>query len=204
MTDAPSPATPSPDAPNPYAGPRRGPPVVHATAFVHPLASVCGTVVLGPGVSVWGGAIVRGDTETITVGEDSNLQDHVLVHADPGVPATIGARVTVGHRAVVHGATIEDDCLIGIGAIVLNRVRVGTGSIVGAGALCPEGMTIPPGSLVLGIPARVVRPVAEADRARIARGAFAYRHLAARHADGSIVYHEGGAALPGALPGDAS
>jgi carbonic anhydrase/acetyltransferase-like protein (isoleucine patch superfamily) len=187
------------DRSNPYAGPHRGPPVVDPTAFVHPLASVCGTVTLGPGVSVWGGAIVRGDTEVITVGPDSNLQDQVLVHADPGVPTTIGARVTVGHRAVVHGATIEDDCLIGIGAIVLNHVRVGTGSIVGAGALCPEGMVIPPGSLVLGVPAKVVRAVGEGDRARIARGAFAYRQLSARHAEGAIVYHPGTG-----LPGDAS
>ena len=180
---------------------RRGPPIVDAAAFVHPAALLCGTVTLGPGASVWGGAIVRGDTEVITIGADTNLQDHVMVHADPGVPCTIGARVTVGHRAVVHGATIEDDCLIGIGAIVLNGVRVGTGSVIGAGALCPEGMEVPPGSLVLGVPGKVVRSVSEADRARIARGAAAYRELARRHADGRVVYHEGRPLLPGVTRG---
>lgn len=176
---------------------RRGPPSVDASAFVHPAALVCGSVTLGPGASVWGGAIVRGDTETIAIGADTNLQDHVMVHADPGVPCTIGARVTVGHRAVVHGATIEDDCLVGIGAIVLNGVHVGTGSVIGAGALCPEGMVVPPGSLVLGVPGRVVRSVGDAERARIARGAAAYRELARRHADGTIVYLDGRPLLPG-------
>jgi carbonic anhydrase/acetyltransferase-like protein (isoleucine patch superfamily) len=175
----------------------RGPPSVAPGAFVHPAALVCGTVTLAEGASVWGGAIVRGDTETITIGADTNLQDHVMVHADPGVPTTIGARVTVGHRAVVHGATIEDDVLVGIGAILLNGVHVGTGSVIGAGALCPEGMVVPPGSLVLGVPGKVVRATSDAERARIARGARTYRELAARHADGSIRYHDGRPLLPG-------
>lgn len=175
----------------------RGPPVVAPGAFVHPAALVCGTVTLAAGASVWGGAIVRGDTERITIGADTNLQDHVMVHADPGVPTTIGARVTVGHRAVVHGATIEDDVLVGIGAILLNGVQVGSGSVIGAGALCPEGMVVPPGSVVLGVPGRVVRATNDAERARIVRGARTYRELAQRHADGSIRYYRDGPDLPG-------
>ena len=101
----------------------RGPPEVAPTAFVHPLASVCGTVRLAAGVSVWGGAILRGDTEQIAVGEGSNIQDLTMVHADPGKPTSVGARVTVGHRAILHGCTIDDDVLIGMGAILLNGCR---------------------------------------------------------------------------------
>ena len=123
---------------------------IHPTAFVHPAAHVIGDVTLGARVSVWPTAVLRGDTDAIVVGEDSNIQDGTIVHVDAGVPCTIGARVAIGHRAIVHGATIEDDCLIGMGAILLNKVHVGTGSIVGAGAVCREGMVIPPNSLVVG------------------------------------------------------
>ncbi len=126
-----------------------------------------GNVTLGARVSVWPTAVLRGDTDAITVGEDSNIQDGTIVHVDAGLPCAIGARVAIGHRAIVHGATVEDDCLIGMGAILLNRVHVGRGSIVGAGAVCREGMVIPPGSLVVGVPARVVRPTTDAERERI-------------------------------------
>ncbi len=118
-----------------------------------------GDVTLGARVSVWYGAVLRGDTAPISVGEASNVQDGSIIHVDSGKPATIGARVGIGHRAVLHGCTVEDDCLIGMGSILLNDVRIGTGSVVAAGAVVPEGMVVPPGSLVVGVPGRVVRPV---------------------------------------------
>ncbi len=149
----------------------------HPTAFIHPNAVVFGDVTLGARVSVWPTAVIRGDTDRITIGEDSNVQDGTVVHVDHGVPTTIGARVAIGHRAIVHGATIADDCLIGMGAILLNRVSVGTGSIVGAGAVCPEGMQIPPNSLVLGVPGRVVRQTTDAERERIAMTVRSYLEL---------------------------
>ena len=168
---------------------RRGPPAVHATAFVHPRASVCGTVMLGAEVSVWGGAVLRGDTEQITIGARSNVQDLCIVHADPGSPTVIGSGVTIGHRAIVHGCTIEDDVLVGMGAILLNRCRIGRGSIVGAGALVAEDVEIPPESLVLGVPGRVVRQTTAEERAKSARSGETYRRLAVAHRDGSVLYH---------------
>lgn len=144
-----------------------------------------GDVTLGPRSSVWYGAVLRGDMAPIVVGEATNLQDGTVVHVDDGLPATIGARVGVGHRAILHGCTIEDECLVGMGSILLNGVRVGAGSVIGAGAVLPEGMVVPAGSLVLGLPARVVRPVDDSLRARI-RGTWehyvaeAERHRAGR------------------------
>ena len=150
---------------------------IDPTAFVHPLAYVFGDVVLGARASVWPFAVLRGDSDRISVGAESNVQDGCVLHADPGVPCTVGARVGIGHRAVVHGATVEDECLIGIGAIVLNRAVIGRGSIVGAGAVVREGMVVPPDSLVLGVPGRVVRATTDDERARIRRTVDAYlRH----------------------------
>jgi carbonic anhydrase/acetyltransferase-like protein (isoleucine patch superfamily) len=126
---------------------------------------------------VWPTAVLRGDNDAIVIGEDCNVQDGTIVHVDPGLPCTIGRRVAIGHRAIVHGATIADDCLIGMGAILLNRVVVGSGSIVGAGAVCREGMEIPPNSLVVGVPARVIRETTDAERARIAHTVRAYLEL---------------------------
>ena len=137
-------------------------------------------------MSVWPTAVIRGDTAPIVVGEDSNIQDGTILHVDPGLPCAIGARVAVGHRAIIHGATVEDDCLIAMGAILLNRVHVGAGSIVGAGALCPEGMTIPPGSLVVGLPGKIVRKVTEAERARVRRTVESYLQLQQRHRAGEF------------------
>ena len=162
---------------------------IDPTAFIHPEAFVCGDVTLGPRASVWPSAVIRADSAPITVGDSSNVQDGVIIHVDPGLPCTIGARVTIGHRAMVHGATVEDDCLIGIGAIVLNRVVVGRGSLVGAGALCSEGMLIPPNSLVLGMPAKVIREVDDKLRARIAAGVEAYVSLSERHRRGEFGRH---------------
>jgi len=143
-------------------------------AFVAPGASLVGEITLGARSSVWFGVAMRGDCAPITVGEDSNLQDLTVVHVDEDAPCSIGARVTIGHRAIIHGCTIEDDCLIGMGAIVLSRATIGAGSLIGAGALVKEGQTIPSGSLAVGAPARVIGPVTEAHRAAIARGAEHY------------------------------
>jgi len=159
-------------------------PRIDPTAFVHPLAVILGSVTLGARVSVWPTAVLRGDSDSITIGDDSNVQDGTIIHADAGVPTTIGTRVAIGHRAIVHGSTIEDDCLIGMGAILLNGVHVGTGSIVGAGAVCREGMRIPPNSLVLGVPGRVTRETTPEERERIRFTVNAYLSLQEEHRAG--------------------
>jgi carbonic anhydrase/acetyltransferase-like protein (isoleucine patch superfamily) len=161
-------------------------PTIHPTAFVHPLAVVIGRVTLGARVSVWPTAVIRGDSDTIEIGDDSNVQDGTVIHADEGVPTKIGKRVGIGHRAIVHGTTIEDDCLIGMGSILLNGVHVGTGSVVGAGAVCREGMQIPPNSLVVGVPAVVKRQTTEEERDRIRRTVESYLELQIRHRDGEL------------------
>jgi carbonic anhydrase/acetyltransferase-like protein (isoleucine patch superfamily) len=161
-------------------------PSIHPTAFIHPLAYVAGDVTLGARVSVWPTAVIRGDSDSITIGDDTNVQDGTVVHVDDGMPTTIGKRVAIGHRAVIHGSTIEDDCLIAMGAILLNGVHVGTGSIVGAGALCPEGMKIPPNSLAIGIPARVLRATTEQERERIQKTVAAYLELQVQHRAGTF------------------
>lgn len=145
-----------------------------------------GDVTLGPRSSVWYGAVLRGDMDRIEVGADTNLQDGTIVHVDSGLPALIGARVGVGHRVVLHGCTVEDECLIGMGSVLLNGVRIGTGSVVAAGAVVREGMVVPAGSLVMGVPARVVRPVDDDLRARI-RGTWEhYVAEAERHRAGAF------------------
>ena len=159
---------------------------IDPSAFIHPLAVVCGDVHLAAHVSVWPTAVIRGDTARITIGESSNVQDGTIIHVDHAVPTTIGARVAIGHRAIVHGATIEDDCLIAMGAILLNHVKVGRGSIIGAGALCTEGMDVPPNSLVLGVPGRVVRETTAAERERIAKTVASYLALQDRHRRGEF------------------
>ena len=142
--------------------------------YIHPSAVIIGNVILGRDASVWPTAVLRGDRDAIVIGEETNVQDGAIIHADPGIPVHVGHRVTIGHRAVIHGCTIEDDCLIGIGAIVLNRAVIGRGSVVAAGAVVREGMIVPRYSLVVGIPAVVARPVDAELRARIERSAKAY------------------------------
>ncbi|MEO8201116.1 MAG: gamma carbonic anhydrase family protein [Gemmatimonadota bacterium] len=132
---------------------------IHPTAFLAPTSVVLGDVTLGAEASVWYTAVLRGDVASITVGSQTNIQDGTIVHVDDDVPCTIGKRVGIGHRAIVHGCTIEDDCLIGMGSILLNRVHVGTGSVIAAGSVVPEGMRVPPGSVVMGVPGRIVRLV---------------------------------------------
>ncbi|HEX9564294.1 MAG TPA: gamma carbonic anhydrase family protein [Gemmatimonadaceae bacterium] len=152
--------------------------------FLHPLAFICGRVSLGDRVSIWPFAVLRGDTERIEVGDETNIQDGTIVHADEGLPTLIGRRVGIGHRAIIHGSVIEDRCLIGMGAILLNGVHVGTGSIVAAGAVCREGMRIPANSLVVGVPARVIRETTDAERERIEETVEAYLRLQDEHAAG--------------------
>jgi len=142
--------------------------------YIHPSAVIIGNVTLGRDASVWPTAVLRGDSDAIVIGDETNVQDGTIIHVDPGVPVRVGNRVTIGHRAVIHGCTIEDDSLIGIGAVVLNGAVIGTGSVIGAGAVVAEGMIVPPGSLVLGVPGKVVRPVDDEWRARIERGWKAY------------------------------
>ncbi len=157
------------------------PPSIDPTAFVHAAAHVIGDVTLGARVSVWPTAVLRGDSDAIVVGEASNIQDGAIVHVDAGVPCTIGARVAIGHRAIVHGATVASDVLIGMGAIVLNRAEIGSGSIIGAGAVVREGMVVPPNSLVVGVPGRIVRETTAEERERIARTVASYLRLQELH-----------------------
>ncbi|MFE3634400.1 gamma carbonic anhydrase family protein [Streptomyces sp. NPDC059168] len=156
-------------------------PQVDAESFVAPTASVIGDVTLRAGASVWYGAVVRGDVERITVGADANVQDNVTLHADPGFPVTVGERVSIGHNAVVHGATVEDDCLVGMGATVLNGAVIGAGSLVAAQALVPQGMVVPPGSLVAGVPAKVRRELSEEERQGVTLNGTLYAELARTH-----------------------
>ena len=130
--------------------------------FVAPSATVLGDVVLGPGSSVWYGAVLRGDDGTLTLGENTNVQDNAVLHCDPGGAVTLGKNVTVGHCALVHGCTVGDGSLIGMHATLLNHCVVGKNCIIGAGARGPEGMVIPDGSVAVGVPARVSKPVTEA------------------------------------------
>ncbi|HEU5173664.1 MAG TPA: gamma carbonic anhydrase family protein [Gemmatimonadaceae bacterium] len=155
-------------------------------SFVHPLAIVIGDVRLGAQASIWPTAVVRADSDVIEIGAESNVQDGAVLHTDPGLPMRIGARVAIGHRAVVHGATVEDDVLIGMGSILLNGCRIGRGSIVAAGAVVREGARIPPNSLVAGVPGRVARETTEEERARIARTVRAYLALQERHRAGEF------------------
>lgn len=152
--------------------------------FIAPGAAVIGRVTLGQRASVWFGAVLRGDSESITVGADSNVQDGAMVHADPGVPTTIGHGVTIGHHAIVHGATVGDNSLIGMGATVLNRAVIGANCIVGANALVTEGKVFPDGSLIVGSPARLLRPLTEAEVAGLRLSAATYVANGARYAAG--------------------
>jgi carbonic anhydrase/acetyltransferase-like protein (isoleucine patch superfamily) len=156
-------------------------PALDPTAFVAPNGVVLGSVTLAAGASVWYGAVLRGDCENIAIGADSNVQDNCSVHADFGFPAIIGARVSVGHNAVLHGCTVEDDVLIGMSATVLNGAVIGTGSLVAAGAVVTQGMQIPPGSLVAGVPAKVRRTLTEEERAHVKLNAEWYVALSAQH-----------------------
>lgn len=157
-------------------------PRIDPTAWVHPSAVLIGEVVLGPRVTIWPTAVLRGDMGCIAVGADSNLQDGVISHDTAGRSETlVGERVTVGHRAILHGCVIGDDCLIGMGAIVMDNARIGAGSFVAAGAVLPPGTVVPPGSFVVGMPGRVVRPCGEREASAIAYSWRHYVETAARY-----------------------
>jgi carbonic anhydrase/acetyltransferase-like protein (isoleucine patch superfamily) len=156
-------------------------PDIASTATVLPTATVIGAAVIGEHANLWYGCVVRADEAEIVVGEHTNLQDGVIVHADPGYPVRIGARVTVGHGAIVHGAGIEDDCLIGMRAVVLNGARIGSGCLLAAGTVVREGDRIPAGSMVAGVPGKVRRDLTEAERQMIQDSWRGYVDRAARH-----------------------
>ncbi|MCB1162101.1 MAG: gamma carbonic anhydrase family protein [Candidatus Krumholzibacteriia bacterium] len=149
-------------------------PAIPDSCWLAPDAQVAGRVRLGERASVWFAAVIRGDVDAITVGEETNLQDGAVLHVDAGFPLRIGARVTVGHRAILHGCTVEDDVLVGMGAVVLNGARIGRGSLIAAGALVREGAEIPPFSLVVGLPAAVKRSLPEEDTLAAHRASAAH------------------------------
>ena len=151
-------------------------------AWAAPSADLIGDVRLGPRASVWFGAVVRAANTPILIGGESNLPDGAIGHSDPGAPLTIGDRVTIGHQAIVHGCTISDDCLIGMGARILNGAFLGPECLVGAGALITEGKRFDGGNLIVGVPARVVRPLTDQEKAAIRVSAAHYAEKAARYA----------------------
>ncbi|MGO1199289.1 MAG: gamma carbonic anhydrase family protein [Brachybacterium sp.] len=156
-------------------------PQVPETAWVAPNATLVGQVTLSESSSVFYSSVLRGDMDSITIGPGSNIQDGCVVHTDTGFPAVVGAGVSVGHRAVLHGCTVEDDSLIGMGAVVLNGAVVGAGSLVAAGAVVTEGMQIPPGSLVAGVPAKVRKELDEDGLEALRENARVYVDLASKH-----------------------
>lgn len=157
------------------------PPRCTDSAFIAPTATVIGDVTLARDASVWYGASVRGDLASITIGAGSNVQDNASVHVDLDTPVHIGSNVTIGHNAVIHGATIEDDVLIGMGAIVLNRAVIGRGSLIAAGTVVREGAIIPPGSLVAGVPGKILRELEPEQQAHMRENAALYVACARAH-----------------------
>lgn len=160
-------------------------PQIAETAWVAPNATLIGQVTLHENSSVFFGAVLRADNDKITIGEGSNIQDNVAVHTDHNVPTTVGKNVSVGHNAVLHGCTVEDDCLIGMGAIVLNRAIIGHGSLIAAGAVVLEDTVIPPNSLVAGVPAKVRRELTEDERQAVIQNATGYVTLSEHYRNGN-------------------
>ena len=157
-------------------------PKIAASAYIDPSSQVIGNVTVGERSSFWPGAVARGDVHTIHIGEESNIQDNSVLHCDaPDFPLVIGNRVTVGHLVMLHGCTIEDECVIGIGSVVLNGARIGKGSVVAAGAVIPEGMQVAAGSMVMGIPGKVRREVSAEERQR-------FRDNAQHYVDAARIY----------------
>ncbi len=159
-------------------------PLIDPTAWIAPDANLIGRVVVKAEASVWFGCTLRGDNEEIRVGAGSNVQENCVLHTDMGYPLVIGAHCTIGHKAMLHGCTIGEGSLIGMGATILNGARIGRGCLIGAGALITEGKEIPDGSLVMGAPGRVIRPLDDAARARLLQSASSYRANARRFAAG--------------------
>ena len=157
-------------------------PDVAESAYVDPSAQVIGDVVVGERSSIWAGAVARGDVHYIRIGQETNIQDNSVLHCDyPDFPLVVGNRVTVGHMVTLHGCTVEDEALIGIGAIVLNGARIGSGAVVAAGALVPEGMEIPPNTMAMGVPAKVRREITGDERERFATNTDHYVELCSNY-----------------------
>lgn len=163
------------------AGIKLDPDNIQTDAWVAPTATLTAKVKVESLASIWFGAVLRGDVELITVGYGSNVQDLCCLHADPGFPCSIGQHVTIGHRAIVHGATIEDEVLVGMGSIILNGAVIGQHSIIGAGALVAEGKVIPPRSLVVGVPGRIIRQTTDEEIAKIKLSAQRYIETSRRY-----------------------
>ncbi len=159
-------------------------PKIAGSAWIAPSADVIGDVTVGEHASVWFQCVLRGDIAPISIGPGTNVQDLTMVHVDVARPCRIGADVGIGHRAIIHGCDIEDGCLVGMGAVVLSHAVVGAGSVIAAGALVTEGTRVPPGSLVVGVPGRVLRAVDEELRTRIRMTTDHYRALKELHAAG--------------------
>jgi len=149
-------------------------PRIAASAYIDPGAHVIGDVEIGERSTVWPAVVLRGDIEPIRIGMETNIQDGTVIHTDKGFPAIIGDRVSVGHAAILHGCSVEEDSLIGMGARVLNGARIGRGAVVAAGALVPEGMEVPPDMLVMGAPAKPRRAVTAEEKARFQKGVAGY------------------------------
>jgi len=159
-------------------------PKIAASAYIDQSAQVIGDVVVGERSSIWPNVSARGDVNSIRIGDESNVQDNCVLHCDADFfPLTIGNRVTVGHLAMLHGCTIEDDCLIGIGAVVLNGAKIGRGSVIAAGAVVPEGADVPPESMVMGVPAKVKRRITDEERDR-------FRTNAQHYVEAAQIYRE--------------
>jgi carbonic anhydrase/acetyltransferase-like protein (isoleucine patch superfamily) len=159
-------------------------PRIADTAWVAESAEVIGNVELAEGASVWFGSILRGDTEVMRIGRNSNVQDGSMLHADPGFPLTLGENVTVGHQVMLHGCTVGDGSLIGIKSVVLNGAKIGRNCLVGAGSLITEGKEFPDGSMIMGAPAKVVRPLTPEQIAGLA-------HAAQHYVDNAVRYRTG-------------
>ncbi len=158
-------------------------PQIGEEVFLADNAAVVGDVKLERGASVWFGAVIRGDESGIEVGENTNIQDNATLHGGKNFPVKLGKNITVGHNAVVHGCTVGDNCIIGMGSVILNGAVIGEGCLIGAGALIKEGMVVPPRSLCVGVPAKVVRTLDEAGLKKILDNAALYTHLAREYQD---------------------
>ena len=156
-------------------------PRVHPSVFIADTARVIGRVTLEREVSIWFGAVLRGDMNRIVIGEKTNIQDNCVLHVDEDAPCRMGGGIVTGHHATVHACTVDDECLIGIHSVILSKARIGKHSIIGAGAVVKEGAKIPPGSLVLGVPGKVIRTVTKGEIRYIREGADHYRKLAVQY-----------------------
>ena len=159
-------------------------PVLGEESWIAEDASVIGSVILGRKVNIWFRAVLRGDHDPITVGDESNIQDGAILHTDDGIPLTIGTQVSIGHMAMLHGCTVGEGSLIGINAVILNRAVIGKQCLIGANTLIPEGKVIPERSLVVGTPGRIIRELSEAEVADFRRNALAYVNNAQRYREG--------------------